>query len=457
MDEPAASLPAVPVTVSKEYSPARAHFHVALACLFLPVLSWPILLILLVMDFSNSETGSLYRRWTWWLAALVILDVALFVGLFAQRGHDAGPRHENSEIREDEHPRIGINLDPSEVGARIADLQPDSPAARAGLQQGDVIIGVDDIPILSRQDFETAMATAKPGVARKVLYVRGGKSLETSVVPEISDGYTITGLRDLWQQDSSVIWRGAALWLAPSFVIGLLAWTFARRRGAPTLSVWQPFLLILFSGEAAGIAVLFAAKSRMGGYSGLGMLISWGIETLVLLLLALTWRTRRVPAGLAAEPAPPFRSKVWITLRSIFYLATGTLRLGLFLMILEGSITAAPFHFDPIRFLAGLRLGTSGVIMLVSEVVLLGPIAEELLFRGLLLPRLVTQLGPTWALACSALVFASLHQYQGIFMVLTGFGGLILGWARLRSGGIAVPIFIHMLYNATVMIPMLLD
>src|SRR5204863_736062 len=106
--------------------------------------------------------------------------------------------------------------------------------------------------------------------------------------------------------------------------------------------------------------------------------------------------------------------------------------------------------------LARMHLGLAGNLMLVAVVVFLGPVAEEVLFRGFLLPRLAAQLGSRWALWASSLLFASLHFYYGINSLLILYYGLILGWARMRSGRLASPILLHILINGVVMAVLLL-
>ena len=104
-----------------------------------------------------------------------------------------------------------------------------------------------------------------------------------------------------------------------------------------------------------------------------------------------------------------------------------------------------------IEALVRMRLGAAGTLMLTAVVVFIGPIAEELMFRGFLLPRLAAHIGRTWALWGSATLFASLHFKYGIFVVLILYGGLVLGWARLRSGGLTSPVILHMAINGTTM------
>ena len=65
------------------------------------------------------------------------------------------------------------NAEPS--GALIASVEPGSPAARAGLQPGDVIAAVDGQKIGNPQDLAVDIAAIKPGRTASVRYLRNGK------------------------------------------------------------------------------------------------------------------------------------------------------------------------------------------------------------------------------------------------------------------------------------------
>lgn len=77
--------------------------------------------------------------------------------------------------------------------------------------------------------------------------------------------------------------------------------------------------------------------------------------------------------------------------------------------------------------------------------VLIAPIAEELLFRGLLL-RLFHKFGDVWAITLSALLFAFAHAslFQMPYALIAG---LFLGFFAIASEGVLFPIFAHFLYN----------
>lgn len=66
-------------------------------------------------------------------------------------------------------------------GALIAEVQPGTPAAAAGLRRGDVVTAVDGMAVGSPRDLTRLIAGAKPGAAVKIAFLRAGKPSELSV------------------------------------------------------------------------------------------------------------------------------------------------------------------------------------------------------------------------------------------------------------------------------------
>jgi S1-C subfamily serine protease len=91
-----------------------------------------------------------------------------------------------------QHPMIGIGL--SDVpaptpgasvpaGAVIRSVQPDGPAARAGLRQGDVIIAIEGRPMANPAAVVSAIEKRGVGETLTVTIRRGDASKKVSLTP----------------------------------------------------------------------------------------------------------------------------------------------------------------------------------------------------------------------------------------------------------------------------------
>ena len=76
----------------------------------------------------------------------------------------------------------------------------------------------------------------------------------------------------------------------------------------------------------------------------------------------------------------------------------------------------------------------------------LAPLFEETLFRGVLLPVLGQRYGGLWGVVISALVFGIAHLSLGELPALFVLG-LGLGWLRLQSGRLGPSVLMHGLWN----------
>jgi uncharacterized protein len=85
--------------------------------------------------------------------------------------------------------------------------------------------------------------------------------------------------------------------------------------------------------------------------------------------------------------------------------------------------------------------------------VLIGPVTEELAFRGFLMPLLVHSLGPAAGIILTAIPFGLLHGTQygwhWQYVVLVGFAGAIFGWVRYSTGSTLASATLHSAYNLT--------
>jgi len=93
------------------------------------------------------------------------------------------------------------------------------------------------------------------------------------------------------------------------------------------------------------------------------------------------------------------------------------------------------------------------VVLFFIGAVILAPLVEELLFRGVLLRALLRKVQPVTAVVTSAVIFALVH-YLGdpntlpFLPALAGLGA-VLAIVALRTGDLSMSIFIHAGFNLT--------
>jgi membrane protease YdiL (CAAX protease family) len=101
--------------------------------------------------------------------------------------------------------------------------------------------------------------------------------------------------------------------------------------------------------------------------------------------------------------------------------------------------------------LEGLISDRRSLIVLMIFVTLLGPIWEELLFRGFLFPLLAKSVGPWLGIVLSAIPFALLHgaqnQWSWQYVLLIFVAGCVFGFARFKTGSTVAAAIVHAGYN----------
>jgi hypothetical protein len=74
------------------------------------------------------------------------------------------------------------------------------------------------------------------------------------------------------------------------------------------------------------------------------------------------------------------------------------------------------------------------------------PVAEEIIFRSYLFDALRQRFSGKIVVIITALAFSLLHFQWLYFVPLFGFG-LILGWVRLKTDFLRLPVFLHAMNN----------
>ncbi|MDG2125061.1 MAG: CPBP family intramembrane metalloprotease, partial [Verrucomicrobiales bacterium] len=96
----------------------------------------------------------------------------------------------------------------------------------------------------------------------------------------------------------------------------------------------------------------------------------------------------------------------------------------------------------------------SSLPLLYVGVVLGAPLVEEVFFRGFAFEGLMrSPLGFWGANVVTSFGWTLLHIQYGLSeLTMLFFGGLLFGYARVRTGSLVTPVFMHVAWNLTAMI-----
>jgi S1-C subfamily serine protease len=72
----------------------------------------------------------------------------------------------------------------AENGVRVASIENGSPAARAGVRSGDVIVGFNDAVVSGVDDLHRLLTEERVGTRSRLAVVRGTERLDLMVEPQ---------------------------------------------------------------------------------------------------------------------------------------------------------------------------------------------------------------------------------------------------------------------------------
>jgi len=76
---------------------------------------------------------------------------------------------------------------PRESAVLVVSVEPDSPAARAGLQDGDLLIAYGDRPVASVDDLHRLLTEEQAGVGATIAILRDLKKQSLQVEPTLRE------------------------------------------------------------------------------------------------------------------------------------------------------------------------------------------------------------------------------------------------------------------------------
>lgn len=140
----------------------------------------------------------------------------------------------------------------------------------------------------------------------------------------------------------------------------------------------------------------------------------------------------------------------WLPLRQTVPWAVAQLLMVLPLVALTGWVLQHlwpnPAGSNPLLEMVLTNANPLALALLASTALILAPLFEETLFRGVLLPVLARHWGQGPAVVASAAFFALAHLSLGELAPLFVLG-LGLGWLRLQSGRLGASALLHSLWN----------
>lgn len=74
-----------------------------------------------------------------------------------------------------------LGLSPDAKGVTIADITPDSPAEKAGVKRGDVVVSINGTPVATAEDLRNIIAQLPPGTKVSLKLTRNGKDVALDV------------------------------------------------------------------------------------------------------------------------------------------------------------------------------------------------------------------------------------------------------------------------------------
>jgi membrane protease YdiL (CAAX protease family) len=258
-------------------------------------------------------------------------------------------------------------------------------------------------------------------------------------------------LSKCWRCDKSVV---ATQEVCPYCRAALVTRSVRRtqRRDAELASLNHPLMKVLiayfiFLGVSVvlGLMIHFAAREKAVPNANLvqrqfDLILFFELLDSVLVIGVLFWCGR--PVALRAR-STPLRVMTWIYAVPVLSVLLG-LNVGYHRLITD--YLSLPVGIDEILLANGL----SGLVMFAC--CLQPAVIEELFFRYLALGNIRELIGDHGAVLVSAVMFGMAHIYVPLSIPYLVVVGVVLGYARLYSGSLLLPMLMHFGHNAAVLL-----
>ncbi len=169
-------------------------------------------------------------------------------------------------------PRVGLMVAETPSGLVVRSVTPRSPAANAGIREGDVIANVNGAPMQTGAAFEARIRTMHAGEMVTITVVRGAEPLEVQVTPEEALREGDFDAKVEYNTFTGSGGRLRSVWAVPSRLPGgrVPAVLVVRGVGAPAADAPgnNPFRDLAFQLARAGIVTIRYDAAGIGDSEG---------------------------------------------------------------------------------------------------------------------------------------------------------------------------------------------
>lgn len=310
---------------------------------------------------------------------------------------------------------------------------------------------LNDPDSTDKHELQARLAEAMPGnwfyfrLARRLAEQTGNDTLGSSLAFQLD------------RQAAPLLWKWRVGLFVELIILGIgglcviLSVKFRGVSGKTTFSHWTfgDGVAALARGGALTVGLLSLIAIWPGGAD---FLMAYGTLVIYLPIVfvayGLLFRSRGVSLNRVFKWQP-----VLSRVRETFPVAMGILGLGILgdwgIMIL-GDYLGYTVHWTE-WFVPDLVWGSPRqVVKTLVEFVVLAPVFEEMIFRGMLFPTLFVRFGGSAAIVGSGLLFALAHGYGLLAFLTVLWSGLLWGWAYYRTGSLVPGMLAHAINNGLV-------
>ena len=193
------------------------------------------------------------------------------------------------------------------------------------------------------------------------------------------------------------------------------------------------------------LAVLVLAAAAVALFPEWPQIIQMAVPTEIALAGAVAWAVHR--SGLPWRSALGLHGLSPALLAPLALVLVGSVTVFSEMYVVVQRVVPIPPEFEALqRDLLRIN-GPTDLLFTVALAVVVAPLLEEALFRGVILQGLARRRGPRAATLWTAAFFAFFHFYNPWQIVPTFFLGLLLGWVVLTTRSLWSSIVLHSAFN----------